>query len=94
MSVVYAAGALALLTGGLDLWLAREAARGFAPGGAFWLALTVLLCCIALRWTWASGDPAVLRGRTGAAGAFAIATGLLLLVTFELWRTLAALAAR
>ncbi len=87
MRVFYAAGLLALVSGGLDLWRSVDSGSDSPPGRQLGLSAVVLLSCAAYRWGLATGDPTILYGRTGGIAGLGIATGFLALMVFALWQT-------
>ena len=80
-----AAGILALVVAGLNLWLGIEDGDDSFHLGQLWLSVAVLLSYVAHWWGLTTGDPAILRRRASKLAGIGIAYGFLALTSFMLW---------
>ena len=87
MVMLRAAGILALVVGGVSLWLWIEDRGDSFHLRQLWLSVAVLLSYVAHRWGLATGDQAILRRRVSKVAGVGIASGFLALTSFMLWLT-------
>lgn len=92
MTAFYAAGLLALVTGGLNLWMIVDDQRDPLQAQHLVTPVAMILMCVAYRWGLATGDRAILQTRAAGIAGIAIGFGLLGLAIFLLVQTIRQLA--